>query len=218
MEASRIERRDEATSASRWRRWGNAVTRVAVAGMLFAAGIIYTVGQVHPPFRRPGNTPVLSGTSPLTLFNREVGRVAAVLQRYTKDSSTAQRIAGAIVEEGKRRSLDPALLVGVLLTEDQTLDTMARSTVGARGLMQVMPMHGGKWGCNSANLFDIESNICHGASILQDVMRNAPNTRIALLRYNGCVHGRNTRNCHTYPDKVLSAANRTTEQLIALAE
>jgi soluble lytic murein transglycosylase-like protein len=145
-------------------------------------------------------------------------RVAAVLKRYTKDARTADRIAGAIVDEGSRRKLDPALLVGVLLTEDETLDTMARSTVGARGLMQVMPEHSGKWGCASSNLFGIESNICHGASILQDVMRTAPSTRVALLRYNGCIDGTNTPSCHSYPDRVLRVANRTTAQMLSFAE
>jgi len=82
--------------------------------------------------------------------------------------------------------------------------------------MQVMPLHKGKWGCGS-NLFSVESNICHGASILQDVMRTAPSTRVALLRYNGCVRGSNTPNCHTYPDKVMRAANRATAQMLAMA-
>lgn len=122
------------------------------------------------------------------------------------------------MDEGKRRNLDPALLVGVLLTEDATLDTMARSQVGARGLMQVMPEHSGKWGCGSSNLFDIQSNICHGASILQDIMHKAPSVRVALLRYNGCVHGSNTPGCHSYPDKVMRAANRTTAEMLAYAQ
>jgi hypothetical protein len=82
----------------------------------------------------------------------------------------------------------------------------------------VMPEHSGKWGCASSNLFGIESNICHGASILQDVMRTAPSTRVALLRYNGCINGTNTPGCHSYPDKVLHVANRTTAQMLASVE
>lgn len=151
-------------------------------------------------------------------FSREAFRLSEVLRQYTSDATAADRIAGAIVDEGSRRNLDPALLVGVLLTEDATLDTTARSFVGARGLMQVMPDHAGKWGCRSSNLFSIEANICHGASILQDNVRNSPNMRTALLRYNGCVHGSNTPGCHSYPDKVMRAANRATAQMLALAE
>jgi soluble lytic murein transglycosylase-like protein len=79
--------------------------------------------------------------------------------------------------------------------------------------MQVMPLHSGKWGCGSKDLFDIESNICHGVQILKQAMIDAPNTRVALLRYNGCVRGRNTPNCHLYDDKVLKRAGRAAAEM-----
>ena len=79
--------------------------------------------------------------------------------------------------------------------------------------MQVMPLHGGKWGCGSSDLFDIESNICHGVQILKQAIRDAPNTRVALLRYNGCVRGRNTPNCHRYDDQVLKRAGRAAAEM-----
>lgn len=200
-----------------WKRRVAPLAQGVAAAVLFAAGVIYTVAQVHPVFRQPGITlPATVIRAPN--FSAEASRVAAILKQYTKDSTTANRIAGVIIDEGKRRHLDPALLVGVLLTEDNTLDTMARSAVGARGLMQIMPEHSGKWGCHSSNLFDVESNICYGASILQDVMRNAPSTRVALLRYNGCRRGTNTPDCHAYPDRVLRVANRTTAQMLAFTE
>jgi len=203
----------------RWTRYARSVTRFVTAGALLGAGVVFTLQTQHPTFAHPGDIvrlPAAIISAPT--FSEEAARVASVLRKYAKDSVTADRIAGVLVDEGKRRNLDPALLVGVLLTEDATLDTMARSNVGARGLMQVMPLHKGKWGCASSNLFSIESNICHGASILQDVMRNAPSTRVALLRYNGCVRGSNTRNCHSYPDKVMRTANRATEEMLALAD
>jgi len=180
---------------------------------------MYTLQLQHPTFAQPGAIAQLPGALiEAPSLSEETQRVAAVLRKYSKNPETADRIAGVLVDEGKRRNLDPALLVGVLLTEDATLDTMARSNVGATGLMQVMPLHRGKWGCGSSNLFDIESNICHGASILQDVMKNAPSTRVALLRYNGCVRGSNTRGCHHYPDKVMRTANRATADMLAMAD
>lgn len=180
---------------------------------------MFTLQQQHPDFRQPARGVRLpAAVVEAPSFAQQALRVAAVLRQYTRDPGAANRIAGAIVDEGVRRNLDPALLVGVLLTEDATLDTTARSSVGARGLMQVMPGHAGKWGCGSRNLLSIESNICHGASILQDNMRNSPNMRVALLKYNGCVRGTNTPGCHNYPDKVLRAANRTTAQMLAGAE
>jgi hypothetical protein len=76
-----------------------------------------------------------------------------------------------------------------------------------------MPLHSGKWGCGSSDLFDVESNICHGVQILRAALDGAPNTRVALLRYNGCVRGRNTPNCHQYDDKVLKHAGRAAAEM-----
>ena len=94
-----------------------------------------------------------------------------------------------------------------------TLNPRARSSVGARGLMQVMPFHAGSWGCGSSDLLDVETNICHGVKVLKQAIKDAPNMRKALLRYNGCVRGRNTPNCHTYDDKVLRHASRAAAQM-----
>ncbi len=219
MEGSNDRREVVAEHRPRWSRKLKAAGHFVAAAVLLAAGVVFTVQQQHPAFQQPAAGLKLAGALiEAPSLSKEATRIAAVLKRYTKDQTAADRIAGAIVDEGNRRNLDPALLVGVLLTEDATLDTTARSNVGARGLMQVMPAHAGKWGCGSANLFSIEANICHGASILQDNMRNSPNTRVALLKYNGCVHGSNTPNCHSYPDKVLRAANRTTAEMLAAAE
>ncbi len=206
--------------APRWKIVLKDTGHFIAAAVLLVSGTVFTMQQEHPAFAQPvsGVTLPAAVVEAPASFAQQALRVAAVLKQYTKDPKAANRIAGAIVEEGARRNLDPALLVGVLLTEDVTLDTTARSSVGARGLMQVMPGHAGKWGCGSRNLLSIESNICHGASILADNMKSSPNTRVALLKYNGCVHGSNTPNCHSYPDKVMRAANKTTAQMLAAAE
>ena len=219
--ADSTERRQELPPKVRahWIRTLQSASHFIAAGALLAGGVIFTMQQKAPVLRQPAAGLQMAGAIiEAPSFSKEAFRISEVLRQYTTDRTAADRIAGAIVDEGSRRNLDPALLVGVLLTEDATLDTTARSFVGARGLMQVMPGHAGKWGCGSSNLFSIEANICHGASILADNVRNSPNMRTALLRYNGCVHGSNTPGCHSYPDKVMRAANRTTAQMLALAE
>jgi len=144
--------------------------------------------------------------------------VAFSLRKYTNDTILARRIASAIVVEGGKKNIDPALLVGVLLTEDAKLDPRARSSVGARGLMQVMPFHAGKWkSCTSADLFAIDSNICHGVSILADLIKRSPTVSSALQRYNGCVRGTNTPNCHTYSGKVLKFAEQAASQMLGFS-
>ncbi len=135
-------------------------------------------------------------------------RVAGVLHKYTSDNDRANRIASALVKEGRRRNIGSSLLVGVLLTENPELNPRATSSAGARGLMQVMPFHSGKWGCKSGDLFDIESNICHGVAILADNLKSSKSLPGALLGYNGCVRGTNTPDCWRYPRTVYRFARK----------
>jgi soluble lytic murein transglycosylase-like protein len=191
-----------------------AASHAVALGVLLVSGAVWTISQQHPLYANPGKllrlpAAVVDASQP----TEQAFRIGEVLNQYTHDRALAFRIADAIVDQADREHIDPALLVGVLLTEDATLDPHARSSVGARGLMQVMPLHGGKWGCGSSDLFDIESNICHGVQILKAALDGSPNTRVALLRYNGCVRGRNTPNCHQYDDTVLRHAGRAAAEM-----
>jgi len=144
-------------------------------------------------------------------------QVAAALAPHARTPELAQRIADAIVTEARAQRLDPALLIGILLTENTTLNPRARSFVGARGLMQVMPLHGGQWGCATPDLYDVEANICHGVRVLASLIKRAPDTETALLRYNGCVRGTNTPHCRRYPAIVLRRVERAEQQMMAAA-
>lgn len=191
-----------------------AASHALALGVLLVSGAVWTISQQHPLYANPGKllrlpAAIVDASQP----TEQAFRIGEVLNQYTHDRALAFRIADALVDQADKEHIDPALLVGVLLTEDATLDPRARSSVGARGLMQVMPLHSGKWGCGSSDLFNIESNICHGVQILKEAMRSAPNTRVALLRYNGCVRGRNTPNCHLYDDKVLRHAGRAAAEM-----
>ena len=141
----------------------------------------------------------------------EEAHVASVLRNYTPDEARANRIAAALVKEGRRQKVGSSLLVGVLLTENPWLDPRATSFVGARGLMQVMPFHAGKWNCGSRDLFDIESNICHGVAVLAENLGKSKTLQKALLGYNGCVRGTNTPDCWRYPGKVFRQARKTVD-------
>ncbi|HYN81373.1 MAG TPA: lytic transglycosylase domain-containing protein [Gemmatimonadaceae bacterium] len=139
----------------------------------------------------------------------EEARIAALLRKRTPDADRANRVAAALVREARRANIGATLLIGVLLTENPDLEPRATSSVGARGLMQVMPFHAGKWGCSSSDLFDIDANICHGVQILADNLKRSRNLPTALQRYNGCVRGTNTPDCHRYAGKVYRSARRT---------
>lgn len=220
----------------RWRRLRKRAVQTVVLTGLLVSGAVFTASQTRPArVLRSANAVVMPGAvvvatkpkiadivemilaAPARPFERgpfrairggdQAFRVSQILRNYTRDPAKADRIASAIVTEGEKHSISPSLLVGVLLTENPWLDPSARSKVGARGLMQVMPFHSGKWGCGSRDLFDIESNICHGVRILEQNLRDAGSLNRALLAYNGCVRGRNTPNCYTYSSHVLKYAD-----------
>jgi soluble lytic murein transglycosylase-like protein len=225
-------RRPIGRDTPRWKRLLKGALRGIGAALLLAAGTIWTLRQQHPQFVKPGEllhlppalvTAAAPGTEPYTPPTDakaliEIQKVAYSLRKYTNDTVLARRIASAIIVEGGKKNIDPALLVGVVLTEDAKLDPNAKSFVGARGLMQVMPFHAGKWkGCSSADLFAIDSNICHGVSILADLIKRSPSVSSALQRYNGCVRGTNTPNCHTYSGKVLKSAEQAASQMLGFS-
>lgn len=218
--------------APRWKRIVKAALHGISATILLAAGTVWTLNQQHPKYLKPGGllqlpAAVVTAQAPGTegyelpadtAKREEILRVRHALLKYTRDTVRAQRIATAVVAEGGKRNLSPALLIGVLLTEDVTLNPQAKSFVGARGLMQVMPFHAGKWKqCPSSDLFSIETNVCYGTSILADLVKRSPSMERALLRYNGCVKGTNTPHCHTYSGKVLRFAEQAASRMLSFS-
>ena len=199
-----------------------------------AAGtVVFTASVVHPVFL--GQTPVagrvlaaayldsasmhapwLSLPEPLAMqhpqFQRDVDAFAADLRGTGKiDGDRVDSIARVAVREAYHRRIPPALVLGVMLTENDAFKSTAKSNVGALGLMQVMPR---LWARNlgpilGKNLRDDETNLRYGVYILKhfakrtaDTLDAGDVTRVALLNYNGCVTGSNTRDCRAYPGKV----------------
>ncbi|MDX1645761.1 MAG: lytic transglycosylase domain-containing protein [Longimicrobiales bacterium] len=143
------------------------------------------------------------GRDLLRLHDEDVAPLVSLLEKRTfGEPALIERTALALVRQGRVNGVDPRLLAAVLLVENPWLDPKARSPVGAVGLMQVMPFHAGQWGCAGDDLEHPETNICHGAKILAFQLRRTRDLHTALLRYNGCVHGTNTSDCHQYPSWV----------------
>jgi hypothetical protein len=210
---------------------------VVVRQLLFAAGaactVAFTASRVQPVFL--GKDPVasrvlaaayldsatlrapwLSLPEPLAMqhpqFNRDVEAFATDLRQTGKlEDARADSIARVAVREAYHRRIPPALVLGVMLTENDRFSRTARSKVGAMGLMQIMPK---MWTPNlgpilGRNLRDDETNLRYGVYILRHFARRTSDTldagnviRLALLGYNGCVRGTNTPNCGSYPEKV----------------
>jgi hypothetical protein len=148
----------------------------------------------------------------VTLYREHVEPVEKVLRRHGIAGTTARKISWPLVEESYRRGVDPAMVTAILLVESGGKPT-ARSPVGARGLMQVMPLWAGKWRGCGVDLYDITDNLCNGTSILAWYLRTHGDERRALLGYNGCVRGTNTPNCHRYPDRIWALRQQIKREL-----
>src|SRR3954470_12626198 len=129
------------------------------------------------------------------------------------DSARADSIAQYAVREAYTRGISPAIVFGVMLTENARFISKAMSNVGAVGLMQVYPKIWLKKEFSDSLGKDLASdstNLRYGVFILDKYFHprtrsggvTERNYRDALLHYNGCVTGSNTPNCKTYPDKV----------------
>ena len=211
-----------------------------------ACTVVYTAQRVHPVFlgQAPVAGRVLAGSyldssttrapwlslpEPLALrhpqFQRDVQAFATDLRRTGNiGTDRADSIARVAVREAYHRRIPPALVLGVMLTENDAFKPSARSKVGAMGLMQIMPR---MWTPNlgpilGRNLKDDETNLRYGVYILKHFAKHTSDTldatgatRLALLNYNGCVRGRNTPDCRAYPDKVQRHVERSALSICA---
>jgi soluble lytic murein transglycosylase-like protein len=147
--------------------------------------------------------------SPQFLADRQ-SFVDDLLRTGKVHSDRAWEIADIAVREAYRRRVPPALVLGVMLTENDELKSSARSSVGAIGLMQVNPTPWRGLGkMFGSNIHNDSTNLKYGIYILGFLAEKAGRTadretgwRTALLRYNGCKNGTNTPDCQRYPDVV----------------
>lgn len=145
-------------------------------------------------------------------FRRDLRGFAADLEatgRVSRDR--ARMLAYVAVSEGYRQGIPPALILGVMHIENDAFRSTAVSSAGAIGLMQVMPRI---WIPALGHLYGTDlrndaTNIRMGVHVLAtNAERTRGDWRTTLLRYNGCVRGTNTPDCHRYPDKVRRAVER----------
>jgi soluble lytic murein transglycosylase-like protein len=196
-------------------------------------------GNVAPPSRAPSTsahgpstpartpsttvrTPKIARVDSAALEFAVTARLAhepltRAIARRTRNPAMAERAAWAVTREAGRNRVSPSLLAAVLLIENRQLDSAAVSSQGAIGMMQVMPIHAGSYGCGSADLTSVDANICHGARILHLYLMRSRSVTVALRRYNGCVRGANTPRCSRYPVRVLQTAARLRRDILASA-
>ncbi len=105
--------------------------------------------------------------------------------------------------EATRAELDPEWVLALIQVESN-FSRFAISSAGARGYMQIMPLWLDEIGRPDDNLFETETNLRMGCTILRHYLDiEEGNLSRALARYNGSLGQ------HWYPDRVYRALDTT---------
>ncbi len=123
------------------------------------------------------------------------------IMAFGKNEHEASAISRWVWLYAKSHNLDPTLVLALISIESR-FDPFAISSVGAQGLMQVMPFWKEEIGSPDDNLFDVATNIRYGCAILKHYMKRYHSSKKALAAYNGSL-GRDK-----YPNKVFAQLSR----------
>lgn len=124
------------------------------------------------------------------------------LQRFMPDDQQRLEFLRLVHTEARRANLTPELVLAVIEVES-LFDRFAISSAGARGFMQVMPFWLNELGRPDDNLFNPETNLRYGCTILRHYLdRERDALTPALARYNGS-YGKTW-----YAERVLRAFER----------
>ncbi len=123
------------------------------------------------------------------------------LEKKIPDDNFRIQLLKSIHREASRAKLKPELVLAVIEVESN-FDPFAISSAGARGLMQIMPFWLKEIGRPNDNLFQSNTNLRYGCTILRYYLDKENGNRIrALARYNGSLGRRE------YPARVFHLWN-----------
>ncbi len=124
------------------------------------------------------------------------------LKKRVKDPQKRLELLKLVHLEATRAELEPELVLAVIQVESN-FRKYAISRVGARGLMQIMPFWLDEIGKPDDDLFDIQTNLRFGCTILKHYLnKEKGNLTRALGRYNGSLGS------YKYPKKVYRALDK----------
>ena len=136
---------------------------------------------------------------------RAVGEYLA--QRYRVSPEITTTIVGLAHAIGQEVKVDPLVILAVISVESR-FNPIAESTMGAKGLMQVIPRyHPEKFNPLGGEkvAFEPEANIKVGAKILKEYMRRTGDLADALQMYVGATTEENENG---YSTKVMTERDR----------
>lgn len=127
------------------------------------------------------------GDAETTLSPSMVGVVDYLSRRYKVSRLAVEPLVLAAQQAGQRVGVDPLLIVAVIAVES-SFNPIAESSMGAQGLMQVIPhYHRDKLGdeAQEGALLDPVTNITVGAMVLKEYLKRTGSLQAALQVYNG---------------------------------
>ncbi|HUP45547.1 MAG TPA: lytic transglycosylase domain-containing protein [Thermoanaerobaculia bacterium] len=222
---------------------GESRTLIASLGDGFAAHTVFKLSRVLPDryvtrqlslFDENSWIPELTGVVPEMVqeaggvFHSEMSRINDAIRREFFETSleTVRRdyfvksmpYGDLIHRKAEKYGVDPALVAAVIEQESR-FKSRARSHVGARGLMQLMPRTGSWMGAR--DLYDPEQNVDAGVKYLKYLEKRFNGNRTLILaaynggegnvqRYGGIPPFRETR---TYVKKVMQNYDRRSREL-----
>jgi soluble lytic murein transglycosylase-like protein len=120
-----------------------------------------------PPPPRPPLAARDSLVADSAAFADSVRQVTRWLVANGAPEHRARPVARAVMTYARQRRIDPLLIVGVIGVENAELVTGARSRVGARGVMQVMPFWRKDIPQCGTDMHDVRVNVCLGTAVLR---------------------------------------------------
>lgn len=165
-----------------------------------------SAGQAYDPALRDALLATVGESSSFAdRFEAEVWLLdmSTRLQKLLPDTRYRLDLLRKIHAEATLAGLPPELVLSVIHVESR-FDRFALSHAGARGMMQVMPFWKNEIGRPDDNLFDVDTNLRYGCTILKyyvDLERG--NLQRGLARYNGSL-GKSW-----YPNLVFKALSKT---------
>ncbi|MEJ2416600.1 MAG: transglycosylase SLT domain-containing protein [Exilibacterium sp.] len=168
-----------------------ALLRLVLFYLWFAAPPGQAQAQPHAPvdedLRRLLKNTIAGADSFADRFDAEVWLVAMSgrLERFLENPKQRLRLLRSVHLAATRANLQPEMVLAVIEVESR-FDRFAVSSVGAQGMMQVMPFWKHEIGRPNDNLIDLETNLKYGCTILKYYLDKANGRWIeALARYNG---------------------------------
>ncbi|MFG3450624.1 lytic transglycosylase domain-containing protein [Stutzerimonas stutzeri] len=107
------------------------------------------------------------------------------LKRYVSDPQERLTLLRLVHQEASKAGLKPDIVLALIHAESH-FNRFAISSVGAQGMMQVMPFWKAELGRPQDNLTDNATNLRYGCTILSYYLKKENgNINRALARYNG---------------------------------